>query len=283
MIQGEARRSGLLRTLGGFILADHKDVHKGHRQRLRDRAALEGLDGFDPHQVMELLLFYAIPRQDVSELAHRLIREFGSVRKALLAPQDRLIAVEGVGKRVAQWLGALGEAVEAYGELKPEDRLRIVNAISAFSFCKRLRKTVKAPCAYQICLTPAGVIRMCSEHCDSASWGEPEYFRRSLKEAMAVHARNVIVVVFTQEAIPTISDYDRKSAKDYACVLRVVNTELVDVILAGSEQMISMFQSGDYKRKPDQHTSVLAEMYLREDEAMVQYDENELPDTDDGL
>lgn len=264
-------------------MAEHKDVHKGHRQRLRDRAAAEGLDGFEPHQVMELLLFYAIPRQDVSELAHRLIHEFGSVRKVLLASQDRLMAVEGVGKRVAQWLEALGEAIEAYGELKPEDRPRIVNAASAFAFGKKLCRTVKAPCVYQISLTPAGVIRMCSEHCNSASWGEPEYLRGSLKEAMAVHARNVIIMIFTQEAIPEISDYDRKSAREYARVLRAVNAELVDVILAGSEQMVSMFQSGDYKRESGQRTSVLAEMYLREVEPAFNYEENELPDTDDGL
>lgn len=264
-------------------MADHKDVHKGHRQRLRDRAATEGLDAFEPHQVMELLLFYAIPRQDVSDLAHRLIREFGSVRKVLLAPMEKLTAVEGVGKRVAEWLNMLGEAIEAYGDLKPGDNPHITNALSAFAFCKKMRSTVKPPIAFQICLTPAGVIRMCGEHCDSSAWAEPEYFRNSLKEAMAVHARNVLIVVFTQEAFPEVSEYDRKGAREYARVLHAVNAELVDVILVGSEEMVSMHKNGDYRNEAGQRTSVLAEMYLREDGPGMLYSEDELPETDDGL
>lgn len=56
-----------------------KNVHKGHRQRVRDRYLDEGLDGFEDHQVLELLLFYAIPRMDTNEIAHRMIKEFGSL------------------------------------------------------------------------------------------------------------------------------------------------------------------------------------------------------------
>lgn len=80
----------------------HSDIHKGHRQRLRDRAQREGLDAFDDHQVLELLLFYAIPRQDVSEIAHLLIRQFGSVKNVLSASIDELMRVKGVGRRVAE-------------------------------------------------------------------------------------------------------------------------------------------------------------------------------------
>ncbi len=55
------------------------NVHAGHRQRVKDRYLLEGLDAFEDHQVLELLLFYAIPRKDTNELAHRMIKEFGSL------------------------------------------------------------------------------------------------------------------------------------------------------------------------------------------------------------
>jgi DNA repair protein RadC len=54
-------------------------MHEGHRKRVKDRFLSEGLDAFEDHQVLELLLFYCIPRRDTNELAHRMIKEFGSL------------------------------------------------------------------------------------------------------------------------------------------------------------------------------------------------------------
>lgn len=56
-----------------------KNVHAGHRQRVRDRYLSEGLDAFEDHQVLEFLLFHVIPMKDTNELAHRMIKEFGSL------------------------------------------------------------------------------------------------------------------------------------------------------------------------------------------------------------
>ena len=56
-----------------------KNLHAGHRQRVKDRYLAEGLDAFEDHQVLELLLFYVVPRKDTNELAHRMIKEFGSL------------------------------------------------------------------------------------------------------------------------------------------------------------------------------------------------------------
>lgn len=67
-----------------------KNIHEGHRQRLKNRFVKSGgLEDFDDHQVLELLLFYAIPRRDTNEIAHRLINEFGSLNKLFSAsPED---------------------------------------------------------------------------------------------------------------------------------------------------------------------------------------------------
>ena len=51
-------------------------VHDGHRQRMKDRFAEVGLDGFSDHNALEMLLFYALPRKDTNELAHKLIDHF---------------------------------------------------------------------------------------------------------------------------------------------------------------------------------------------------------------
>ena len=54
-------------------------LHEGHRRRLKERFLKDGLDGFEDHNVLELLLFYAIPQRDTNELAHQLLKRFGSL------------------------------------------------------------------------------------------------------------------------------------------------------------------------------------------------------------
>ena len=76
-------------------------VHDGHRDRVRKRFLENGLDGFADHEVLELLLYYAIPRGDVNPLAHALADRFGSLSAALSAPMELLTQVDGVGERTA--------------------------------------------------------------------------------------------------------------------------------------------------------------------------------------
>lgn len=52
-------------------------MHDGHRNRLKKRFIEEGLEHFEPHNALELLLFYSLPRQDTNEIAHRLLNAFG--------------------------------------------------------------------------------------------------------------------------------------------------------------------------------------------------------------
>ena len=75
------------------------NLHEGHRQRLKERFLREGLDHFEPHTVLELLLFYAVPQRDTNELAHRLIARFGSLDAVFDAAFDELCAVEGIGRQ----------------------------------------------------------------------------------------------------------------------------------------------------------------------------------------
>ena len=67
--------------------------HNGHRARMRERFRTEGLDGFAPHEVLELILFYAIPQRNVNPLAHKLLEVFGSLHAVLDAPAEDLAKV----------------------------------------------------------------------------------------------------------------------------------------------------------------------------------------------
>ena len=65
-------------------------IHDGHRQRLKDQFREGGLDNFTEYQVLELLLFYIIPRKDTNPNAHALIDRFGYLAQVLEAPVEEL-------------------------------------------------------------------------------------------------------------------------------------------------------------------------------------------------
>ena len=77
------------------------NLHKNHRARVKARFSREGLEGFAPHEVLELILFYAIPQKDTNPIAHRLLDRFGSLAAVFSASEQELCAVEGIGEHAA--------------------------------------------------------------------------------------------------------------------------------------------------------------------------------------
>lgn len=81
-----------------------KHLHAGHRSRMRRRFLYHGLDNFADHEVLELLLFYAVPRQDVNPMAHALLNKFGTLPDVLDASIEDLCTIHGVGHKIARFL-----------------------------------------------------------------------------------------------------------------------------------------------------------------------------------
>ena len=82
-------------------------MHEGHRERLKERFLENGLLGFADHELLELLLCFAIPRKDTNPLAHKLLEAFGSLGGVLNAHPLDLMAVDGIGKNAAALLSLL--------------------------------------------------------------------------------------------------------------------------------------------------------------------------------
>jgi DNA repair protein RadC len=89
-------------------------LHNGHRERLRKRFQEEGLDSFEDHQVLELLLFHVIQRGDTNPVAHRLIKRFGSLSAVLEADPKDVSMVEGIGERAAAFLAMIPQVTRRY-------------------------------------------------------------------------------------------------------------------------------------------------------------------------
>lgn len=87
---------------------------EGHRQRLKDRFLKEGLDNFEQHNALELLLFYTLPRVDTNPIAHELIDRFGSFSGVLDAQPEELMSVNGISEHTATFLKLIPEVSRFY-------------------------------------------------------------------------------------------------------------------------------------------------------------------------
>ena len=93
---------------------DRSKVHTGHRTRLRQRFFREGLEQFEDHQVLELLLFHAVPRRDTNEIAHLLLKRFGALSAVLEADPKDLATIPGIGESAIAFLALIPPLTRRY-------------------------------------------------------------------------------------------------------------------------------------------------------------------------
>ncbi len=91
-----------------------ENLHANHRQRLKKRALTEGLDAFEPHNALELMLFYALPHVDTNDIAHELINRFGSFEGVFEAPIEELVKVKGIKEQAATFIKLMPEFCRYY-------------------------------------------------------------------------------------------------------------------------------------------------------------------------
>ncbi len=96
-----------------------KNIHSGHRKRVKANVIKNGFSQLEEHKLLELMLFYSIPREDTNELAHKLINHFGSFEEIFKANIEQLKKVDGVGDNTAVLLASMGETFYRISKAKP--------------------------------------------------------------------------------------------------------------------------------------------------------------------
>lgn len=84
------------------INISEQHIHDGHRERMRAKLAAHGQKIFDTYELLEMLLYYAIPYKDTNPIAKRLLMRFGSLEGVLSASVEELTTVQGIGQKVAE-------------------------------------------------------------------------------------------------------------------------------------------------------------------------------------
>ena len=127
-------------------------MHEGHRERMKQRFLNEGLDHFSQHQVLELLLFYTIPRRDTNPLAHKLVKRYGSLVGVLEAGYEDLMTVKGVTRNTAIFLSMIPHLCRRYLNEKQGEKPQLNSSAKAGEYVKSLFHGRVYEVFYVICL-----------------------------------------------------------------------------------------------------------------------------------
>ncbi len=129
-----------------------KYIHKGHRDRIKDKYINFGLDSFDDHEVLELLLFYAYPRVDTNNIAHKMIQEFGSLYNLLESTPLEIMKKCNVSKNVAVLVSLIPHISRTYLKRKWEHKDKFNNTKELSDYVKSLFIGRNYECFYILCL-----------------------------------------------------------------------------------------------------------------------------------
>ena len=218
-------------------------LHDGHRQRCKRRYLAAGAEGMDDHQLLELLLFFAIPRQDTNETAHRLVRQFGSMQGVLRASADELMTVDGVGENAAVLLRLAGDmALRARCSAMPQTVLNSTERTGVYFM--ELLADEKKELLYQVCLDGKGKLLSCKQLSQGSADCTALSVRQVVENALLSDASAVVLAHNHPSGVALPSENDRAVTLWVRDALKAIDIRLLDHIIVADGDFVSMNQSG---------------------------------------
>ncbi len=168
-------------------------MHEGHRQRLREKYLKNGIGSFEDHEILELLLFYSIPRKNTNELAHSLIKRYGSLKAVLEADPLDIINEENVGKQTAVHLHLIFEVAKKYLKEGNSKKPALLSSKQAGQYCMNLFIGESQEKVYLLCLNKQYKV-IHTELISEGSTSQAVIFSDKAAKAALRHNANYVVV-----------------------------------------------------------------------------------------
>ncbi|WP_299152763.1 DNA repair protein RadC [uncultured Tateyamaria sp.] len=216
-----------------------------HRKRLRTRFMDGGGNAMPDYELLELVLFRAIPRQDVKPLAHRLIAEFGDFNRILSAPVERLRAFKGVGDAVIVELKVVEAAAQRLARAKVLNQHVISSWDALVDYCHTTMAHRETEQFRILFLDRKNVLIADEEQGKGTVDHVPVYPREVAKRALELNASAIILVHNhpSGDPTPSQSDIDMTSKVENAC--NALGLTLHDHLIVGKSRELS-FKSAGY-------------------------------------
>jgi DNA repair protein RadC len=218
-----------------------QQLHIGHRERLKKRFLAEGLDNFEPHVILEMILYYAIPRSDTNPIAHELLQNFGgSLQRVLDAPVEELTKIKGISTNVAILIKMFPEVCRRYLLESSEKGKIIKNSCDAAKYFVPMFIGKTNEIVALMCIDSKGKILFCNGIFEGSVNAAGVSVRRFVEIAVRYATTDVLIAHNhpSGTAIPTEADI--LVTKKVADALQTVNINLLDHIIVADNDWVSL-------------------------------------------
>jgi len=222
-------------TNGRLKPAEGKPHYHGHRERLRARFREAGTDAVSDYELLELLLFRAIPRQDVKALAKEMIAKFGSFAEVLAAPTTRLAEIKGLGEAAITELKIVHAAAGRLtrGELRKRPVLSSWSTV--LEYCRAAQAFADKEQFRVLFLDKRNQLIADEVQQTGTVDHTPVYPREVVKRALELSATALILVHNHPSGDPTPSRADIQMTQSIIEVAKPLGIAVHDHIIVGKE------------------------------------------------
>jgi DNA repair protein RadC len=226
--------------MSGRAATDEPAHYNGHRARLRERLLQAGSEAVADYELVELVLFRAIPRRDVKPLAKALIARFGSFAEAIAAEPARLAEVEGMSQGAIAEFKIVEAGAKRFAKGVARKRLPVGSFSAVVDYC-RTAMAFDAREEFRVLFLDRknGLIADESQGVGTVDQ-TPVYPREVVRRALELSATAVILVHNHPSGDPTPSTQDVKMTLDIIAVAQPLGVAVHDHIIVGRDGHASL-------------------------------------------
>lgn len=215
-----------------------------HRKRLRDRFMTGGAEAMPDYELLELVLFRAIARQDVKPLARRLIDFFGDFNRVVSAPAARLEEVKGVGPAVVQELKIVEAAAHRLSRARVIQRHVVSSWDALLDYCHTTMAHRETEQFRVLFLDRKNVLVADEAQGQGTVDHVPVYPREVVKRALELNASALILVHNHPSGDPTPSQSDIDMTRQVQAAADALGLTLHDHLIVGKSRELSFRAEG---------------------------------------
>ncbi len=220
-------------------MADEKNLHSGHRQRMLKRYLEHGIDCFEEHEILEIFLFTAYSRRNTNDISHQLIDKFGSLEGVLNADYEELVKEKNVGATAAALISFMKDFSRRYNK-ESLAGIKLATSESMRSYCYGLLSGSTAESAHAVFLDMTmnliGEMQISSGGADSVNFD----LRTIVTRAIKTQCSNIVLTHSHPGGVLLPSSADIAATRRVAVSLRNIGINLIDHIIVNEEDSYSM-------------------------------------------
>lgn len=218
--------------------------HEGHRRRMKQRFLEHGLDSFSDHNVLELLLFFAVPRRDTNLMAHQLLNAFGGLDGVFDAPPDALKrAAPGLTDNAAALIRLVPAAARRYFMAKTDPGQPLTSSADIGNYLLPRFFCGREETAYLLCMDAKMKVLDCRELGRGSTVSVRLDVRQIVKIALEQNASVVVLAHNHASGFAVPSEEDVAATVHIRSVLANVGVLLADHIVVAGDDFVSMADS----------------------------------------